>query len=132
MTDNADLGRGYPPVVTCARHHQALHVGGTSGHREAGVFELTSPQDLFTADIDEHLAEGISRTTFAPIRVTVPGNVGYTLSGKTSFGRIHSEHEMSVSGEIGTDAITGKIAGGGCESQKPGGATVTPIKAGGH
>lgn len=55
------------------------------------------------------------RTTFAPIRVTVPGNVGYTLSGKTSFGRIHSEHEMSVSGAIGADAITGKIAGGGCE-----------------
>ena len=71
MTDNADLGREYAPVVTCARHHQALHVGGASGHRETGVFELTSPQDLFTADIDEHLAEGISRTTFAPIRASI-------------------------------------------------------------
>ena len=64
---------------TCARHHQALHVGGASGHREAGVFELTSPQDLFTADIDEHLAEGISRTTFAPIKASIarwPSNIG--------------------------------------------------------
>jgi len=68
MTDNADLGRGYAPVVTCARHHQALHVGGVSAHPEAGVFELTSPRDIrmVTADIDEHLAERISRTTFAP------------------------------------------------------------------
>ena len=79
MTDNADLGRDCAPVVTCARHHQALHVGGTSGHREAGVFELTSPQDLFTADIDEHLADGISRTTFAPIKASIarwPSNIG--------------------------------------------------------
>ena len=73
MTDNTDLGREYAPVVTCARHHQALHVGRASAHREAGVFELTSPRDIriVTAYIDEHLAERISRTTFAPIRPSI-------------------------------------------------------------
>ena len=55
------------------------------------------------------------QTTFAPIRVTVPAGVGYTVTGKTSFGRIHSEPEMSISGAIAPESITGRIAGGGCD-----------------
>jgi hypothetical protein len=55
------------------------------------------------------------QTTFAPIRVAVPAGLGYSVSGKTSFGRIHSEPEMTVSGAIAADSITGKISGGGCE-----------------
>jgi DUF4097 and DUF4098 domain-containing protein YvlB len=55
------------------------------------------------------------QTSFAPIRVAVPAGQGYTVSGRTSFGRIHSEAEMAVSGSLGADAISGKISGGGCE-----------------
>jgi hypothetical protein len=55
------------------------------------------------------------QTSFAPIRVAVPAGLGYTVSGKTSFGRIHSEPEMTVSGAIAADSITGKISGGGCD-----------------
>jgi hypothetical protein len=55
------------------------------------------------------------QTSFAPIRVAVPAGLGYTVTGKTSFGRIHSEQEMTVSGAIAADTINGKIAGGGCE-----------------
>ena len=55
------------------------------------------------------------QTSFAPIRVAVPAGLGYTVSGKTSFGRIHSEQEMTVSGAMAADSIEGKIAGGGCE-----------------
>ena len=55
------------------------------------------------------------QTSFAPIRVAVPAGLGYTVTGKTSFGRIHSEPEMTVTGAIAADSITGKISGGGCE-----------------
>jgi hypothetical protein len=55
------------------------------------------------------------QTTFAPIRVGVIAGVGYTVTGKTSFGRIHSEPEMSITGAIAPESITGKIAGGGCD-----------------
>ena len=55
------------------------------------------------------------QTTFAPIRVAVPAGVGYTVTGKTSFGRINSEPEMAISGAIAPDSISGKIAGGGCD-----------------
>jgi hypothetical protein len=55
------------------------------------------------------------QTSFAPIRVAVPAGLGYTISGKTSFGRIHSEQEMTVNGAISADSINGKISGGGCE-----------------
>jgi hypothetical protein len=73
MTYNADLGREYAHVQTWARHPQILHVGGALAHREAGAFELTSRRDIriVTAYIDEHLAERISLTTFAPIRPSV-------------------------------------------------------------
>jgi DUF4097 and DUF4098 domain-containing protein YvlB len=55
------------------------------------------------------------RTSFAPIRVTVPPDLGYNVSANTSFGRIHSEHELAVSGQVAGDALTGKIGAGGCE-----------------
>ena len=54
-------------------------------------------------------------TTFAPIRVTVPQGAGYNLNAQTSFGRIRSDFEVAVSGEIGHDSLTGKIGGGGCD-----------------
>ena len=54
-------------------------------------------------------------TSFAPIRVTLPANQGYNLFAKTSFGRIHTDFEVAVSGEIGADMLNGKIGGGGCE-----------------
>jgi hypothetical protein len=55
------------------------------------------------------------RTSFGPIRVTVPNGAGYNVTARTSFGRINSEPEVTVSGPLSPDALTGKIAGGGCE-----------------
>ena len=57
----------------------------------------------------------VLQTTFAPIRVAVPAGVGYNLTGRTTFGRIHSEPEMAVSGAIAPDTLSGKISGGGCD-----------------
>lgn len=54
-------------------------------------------------------------TNFGPMRVSIPGNTGYSVYGKTSFGHIHSEIEMTVNGTISPDEMNGKIAGGGCE-----------------
>ena len=54
-------------------------------------------------------------TTFSPIRVAIPSGGGYNVTARTSFGKIHSDHEMMVSGSIGQDALSGKINGGGCE-----------------
>jgi len=55
------------------------------------------------------------RTSFAPLQVTLPEGVGYNVSSKTSFGRIHSQYEMTVSGQIGNDELNGRIGGGGCD-----------------
>ena len=54
-------------------------------------------------------------TSFGAIHVTVPNGMGYNVSARTSFGRIHSEADMTISGDVGGDALTGKISGGGCE-----------------
>jgi hypothetical protein len=55
------------------------------------------------------------QTSFAPIRVAVPAGLGYTVRGRTSFGQIHSEQEMAVSGALTANSVSEKIAGGGCE-----------------
>lgn len=55
------------------------------------------------------------RTSFGPIRFTAIEGVGYNVTAKTSFGRIHSEPEMTVSGEISNADLITKIGGGGCE-----------------
>jgi hypothetical protein len=47
--------------------------------------------------------------------VTVPAGVGYTVTARTTFGKIHSEADLTVNGQIGEGAVDGKIAGGGCE-----------------
>jgi DUF4097 and DUF4098 domain-containing protein YvlB len=57
----------------------------------------------------------VLRTTFAPIRVTIPNGIGYTVSAHTTFGKIRSEADLTLNGQIGEGAIEGKIAGGGCE-----------------
>jgi hypothetical protein len=57
------------------------------------------------------------RTTFGPIQVTVPQNVGYNLTAHTTFGRIQTSatSQVSVSGNIDPGSLVGKIGGGGCD-----------------
>jgi hypothetical protein len=47
------------------------------------------------------------QTSFAPIRVAVPAGAGYNVTARTSFGSIHSEHEMTITGDVGRDAVSG-------------------------
>jgi hypothetical protein len=54
-------------------------------------------------------------TSFGPIRVIVPNGIGYNVTARTTFGRIHSEPDLTISGDIGGNMLNGKIAGGGCE-----------------
>ena len=55
------------------------------------------------------------RTSFGPIRVTAPSGRGYNLTARTSFGRINSDFDLTVTGEVSKQDLTGKIGGGGCE-----------------
>jgi len=55
------------------------------------------------------------RTTFGPIRVTVPATAGYNVTARTSFGRIHSAAEITVTGDVSPDSLTGRIGAGGCD-----------------
>jgi hypothetical protein len=55
------------------------------------------------------------QTSFGPIRVTLPSGEGYNLTAHTSFGRIHSQHEVQMSGDLSPQSITGRIGAGGCQ-----------------
>ncbi len=54
------------------------------------------------------------RTSFAGLQVRVGNDSGYTVTAKTSFGKIHSELPMLVSGSLSQDSINGKIGSGTC------------------
>jgi hypothetical protein len=55
------------------------------------------------------------KTSFSPIRVYVPEDGGYSVTARTSFGRINSELPLTVSGIVGADSLSGKIGSGECE-----------------
>jgi DUF4097 and DUF4098 domain-containing protein YvlB len=59
------------------------------------------------------------RTSFSAVRV--PNNASYAVAAKTSFGKIHSDFPMTISGDISADSLNRNIGGGGC----PGGSTIT-------
>ncbi len=54
-------------------------------------------------------------TSFGPIRVAIPSGASYNVTARTSFGRIHSDADMTVLGEISGDEVRGRIGAGGCE-----------------
>jgi DUF4097 and DUF4098 domain-containing protein YvlB len=55
------------------------------------------------------------RTSFAPIRISVPENGSFNVTARTSFGKITSELPLTVSGLASGDSLTGKIGSGACE-----------------
>ena len=55
------------------------------------------------------------QTSFAPLKVSLPEGIGYNVTAKTSFGKVTSDLPLSISGTVSGDALSGKIAGGGCE-----------------
>jgi DUF4097 and DUF4098 domain-containing protein YvlB len=54
------------------------------------------------------------KTSFAPIQVRLPGDAGYELTARTSFGHISSALPVTSTGTIGGDSLNGKIGSGGC------------------
>lgn len=55
------------------------------------------------------------RTSFAPIRVYLLEDAGFSVDARTSFGRVNSELPISVTGAVSGDALVGKIGNGECE-----------------
>ena len=44
-----------------------------------------------------------------------PAAAGYNVTARTSFGRIHSDGDITVTGDLSPDSLTGKIGSGGCD-----------------
>lgn len=55
------------------------------------------------------------KTSFAPIRISLPESVGYVVTARTSFGKISTEMPFTTSGAVGGDSLFGKIGDGRCE-----------------
>jgi DUF4097 and DUF4098 domain-containing protein YvlB len=55
-----------------------------------------------------------ARTSFAPMQVRIAESSNYTVTLRTSFGRISSELPISSTGQMGGESLTGKIGNGGC------------------
>jgi hypothetical protein len=90
---------------------------GTTVENSAGPITVESQNGMVT--VAPRAAGGckpiVLRTSFAPIRVTIPSGIGYTVSAHTTFGKIRSEADLTLNGQIGESVVEGRIAGGGCE-----------------
>nr|MBI3404168.1 hypothetical protein [Acidobacteriota bacterium] len=56
-------------------------------------------------------------TSFSPIRVYLPEDGSYSITAKTSFGKITSELQMTVQGVVSGDSLTGTVGKGECKVQ---------------
>lgn len=55
------------------------------------------------------------RTSFATVRVRLGGEASYKVAARTSFGAIHTDFPLNVSGSISNDSLNGVIGGGRCD-----------------
>jgi hypothetical protein len=57
------------------------------------------------------------RTSFGLLRVTVPRGIGYNVTARTTFGRIHTDatNQITIGGDISPDVLNGRIGAGGCD-----------------
>lgn len=57
----------------------------------------------------------VIRTNFGPVKVWLPEPANYNVSASTSFGKVSSEFPLTVSGQISSESVNGRIGNGGCE-----------------
>lgn len=56
----------------------------------------------------------IMRTSFSTLRVRLPTDASYQVSARTSFGRVHTDFPLTLSGSISDNDINGTIGNGRC------------------
>ena len=54
------------------------------------------------------------RTSFSSIKVALPAAIGYSVTARTSFGRVHSQLPITTT-TVGDEALVGTIGRGGCK-----------------
>lgn len=59
----------------------------------------------------------VLKTSFSPIRVRVPEGLGYNVTARTSFSRISTELQLTSTGTVSGDSLSGTIGSGGCQLQ---------------
>lgn len=85
-------------------------LGGIGGKvrvdNQNGAIEVTATSDSCR---DIYL-----KTSFSHIIARVPGNGGYRVNARTSFGKITTELPITATGTMGSDVLNGTIGNGGC------------------
>jgi hypothetical protein len=91
--------------------------GGVDVSDAAGPITVENQNGYVTAELRPggRCQPVVLSTTFGPIRVGLPAGAGYNVTARTSFGRVHSQHEITISGDVAPTALTGRIGAGGCE-----------------
>ncbi len=102
----ADIKTSFSPVILNGVG------GGVTVVNQNGSVEVTSTAIRPAGKC----SGGISlRTSFAPIKIYVPDDAGFSVTARTSFGSVTSELPLTVTGGISAQSVTGKIGSGDCE-----------------
>ena len=91
--------------------------GGITIENVAGAVEATNANGSIT--VNSTAGGGcqpiVLKSTFGPIKLTLPENVNYDVTASTTFGGINVDFPVTTSGTISKDSIHGRIGNGGCE-----------------
>ncbi len=75
----------------------------------------------------------VIHTSFSPIRLHLSGSPSYRVTASTSFGKIHSDFPLTVSGSMSSDSLNGTIGDGRCELRlTDNNGTIEILNAGSH
>lgn len=89
----------------------AVMLEGISGplqvENQNGVVDATSAARAACQPI-------VIRTSFSTLRVRLPNDASYQVSARTSFGRVHTDFPLTLSGSISNNDINGTIGSGRC------------------
>ena len=81
----------------------------------AGAVEVDNQNGVVEVSLLGQACRSVGiRTSFSSVRVRVPDKSSYAVTAKTSFGKIHSDFPMTISGDVSADSLSGNIGGGGC------------------
>jgi DUF4097 and DUF4098 domain-containing protein YvlB len=100
-----EIRTSFAPVVL-TNVDGSVDVRNQNGSIEVSGFTARGPEGCYRMSLT---------TSFAPIRLTLPGGAGFNVSARTSFGKVQSGLPFTTTGALSADSLTGTIGGGGCE-----------------
>src|ERR1700682_4188585 len=102
------------PAKLRAMQNSTLHLVPSRPAGSTRVFVRRQAMGASTSRTCTGCKNITANTSFSSIQVRLPENASYSVTARTSLGRIRTDFPVTASGLLGGDTLNGKIGNGGC------------------